>query len=511
MKKHRENAVRGVNSIEMGAEKQCSKYVSLALMIMLSLSTQVLGVAKSSVVAGIFGATQQMDAYNFANSFLTFLFSIITAAVPTIIIPCYVKKKESSKAINGFITIIYGCMILIAGSMVCLRKPIITAITNRGNEFTSLVCEVLLILTFAHCFGAVNNITMAFFQSQGKYNLPKLVNLIVQLLVVGFLLACRKISILDYTWIVAAGIMLGFALDLYFAFRCGWRYLPTLALRDPEIVRMIQSFLPIMLSTSVYQLSLMTDSLLTERLEEGMLTILVYASQISAIVNSVVLGNLQVYIYPRVIRNIQAHNSQKLFWKQSEALHCIVWLVIAGFLVVGREGISILFEHGAFSSKAADMVYWGAGIYILGQQFNVIRDMIYKYFYANGNTKVPSRNSIVVSINNIVISLILMSLIGFYGVILGTVCASGLSLLMILCRFKKNYGFEIKVRSIFFAYGKNAASGVTTTVIMLLLKEYLMINNDIIAVLVYGFITIVLYSAFQRILNKGIIEAFKAI
>ena len=75
-------------------------------MIVLSLLTQVLTIAKTSLVAGTFGLSTEMDAYNFANSIISLLFGLFAGGIPTIVIPSYVKN-EDRKNIDGFLTLIF--------------------------------------------------------------------------------------------------------------------------------------------------------------------------------------------------------------------------------------------------------------------------------------------------------------------------------------------------------------------------------------------------------------------
>ena len=78
----------------------------LSLMIILTLLSQILALYKSRFTATSFGATNYMDAYNFALNIATFLFAFVTTGVTTVIIPAYVKKTDK-KAVNSFITINY--------------------------------------------------------------------------------------------------------------------------------------------------------------------------------------------------------------------------------------------------------------------------------------------------------------------------------------------------------------------------------------------------------------------
>ena len=94
-------------------KKQYKNWGALALMIGITCIAQVVTLMKSSVVAGIFGTDIEMDAYNFSNSIVSFLFGFISSSVTTIVIPCYVHKKNR-KNVDTFITILYGCMLMIA-------------------------------------------------------------------------------------------------------------------------------------------------------------------------------------------------------------------------------------------------------------------------------------------------------------------------------------------------------------------------------------------------------------
>lgn len=484
------------------------RYISLILMIIISFGAQILGVIKTSAIAGIFGATQEMDAYNFANSMASFLFAFIATAVPTIIIPAYIKKKDDTRDVDCFLTCIYGVIILLVVLLIVFRFPIVALLTSREETYTNLVCTSLMILLVAQCLFSCTYVTTGFYQTKGQYNLPKGINFFVQALVICVLLIRKNLSITHYIYIIASSLILNAFLDIGIAIKMGWRYRPSFSL-TPQVRDYLKTFLPLLFSTGIYQISLITDTIITEHLEVGMITVLAYTSQVSGSVNALVVGNLLIYMYPRIVSDVVSGKKQAVFWKQTQAMHCIIWLVIAGFITVGREGISILFEHGAFSKDAADAVYIGAAIYIFGQQFNVVRDLIYKYFYAKGDTKTPASNSVIVSICNIGISLLLMPLLGLYGVIIGTVCASFISFCVIFVRFIKRFGFDGSKAKAIGAYLKNVLIGISTVISVCFIKKYLPGEMDLLVILICGLATIVVYLILQIVCNKQILKTFQ--
>ena len=75
--------------------------ISYPLVILVSLLIQGLGLLKSMYLSGSFGASQILDAYYLSNVFTISIFSIVGAAITTIVIPelndttpFYEKKKN---------------------------------------------------------------------------------------------------------------------------------------------------------------------------------------------------------------------------------------------------------------------------------------------------------------------------------------------------------------------------------------------------------------------------------
>ena len=104
--------------------KEYRNSFSLILMIIITGITQILTLMKSSLVAGIFGTGTEIDAYNLANSIVSFLFGFIAAGISTVIIPNYVKNTNR-KNVDTFITALYGLIAFIVFILIVFRYQII--------------------------------------------------------------------------------------------------------------------------------------------------------------------------------------------------------------------------------------------------------------------------------------------------------------------------------------------------------------------------------------------------
>lgn len=486
----------------MENKKQSKNYIALIIMIILSIVSQILTLARTSVVAKNFGATSAMDAFGLSNSVATLIFGFITAGISTIIIPSYINKEK--KHVDSFITLIYGIISIVVVLIILFRYQIVGSFSNRDDVYIGLACDILIIILAAQFFQAIINITAAFFQSENRFNIPKIINLFSQIFVIVLLLVFKNLTIIEYTFIVAGGILFNFIFDIAVAFFLGWRYKPSFHFNNSETKIILKKFIPIMISAGVYQLSLFIDTLITERLGVGKISILSYSTQIISMVQTVVIGNLMIYIYPKIIKGVKEKSEKMVFWNQTEVFYTITIMLIAGFIVIGKEGIVVLFQRGAFDSNTTSAVYLCTSLYLFGMQFNVLRDMIYRYFYAVGNTKTPSANSMMVSILNIIISLVLVVFMGFYGVVIGTVASSIISTFVIYIRFSKKLGLGSPWILIVGKYFRNLIIAFISIIIVLITKYFLPISNPLVAIFVYGIQLVAVFFIIEFIFNRKI-------
>ena len=489
--------------------KESKGSTTLPIMIILTCFAQVIVLIRSSLLASQFGASMEMDAFSLSNSIVTFVFGILASGVPTIIIPHYVKKTKV-QSINSFVSLIYVFLLFFFSIVFLCRFPLIRLLSGKQGDFLLLAGNLLIALIIGQFAVSVTNVTIAFFQSNNKYNLPRITALFSNSLLVLFLMINNDLTIYEYTMALSASLFFNFIIDVIFAYYYGWGFMPSFHL-DEEVKKMIKTFFPIVFSSGVYQVSLFVDSAIVSRLETGQLTILSYSSQITNMVYTIIVSNLLAFSFTKIVKKTQSNGAQTSFWRIAKICHMFECLIVAGFLVVGKEAVGLFLGHGRFTQESVNIVYIGSCIYIFGQQVSIIRELMYRYFYSLGNTSIAAINSVIVSVSNIVISLILVSIIGYYGIIIGTVSAAFLSLIFSFVQFKCVVGFECSLFFIFKGFIKNLISCSITVVLVVFLKRIIDFNSRIIELLVFGFLTVICYCVIEKILDKDLITDIKMV
>lgn len=485
------------------------EYGILIGMIMISILTQVVNLVKGATVAQKFGATVDMDAFNFTQSISNFIFSFLATGITTVLVPAYISKN-SQKAINSFISLIYGACIVVIIIINIFKYPLICMFSSGSQRFIEIALEVFLVNMLANFILYLNGVTNAFFQCKEKFIIPKLMNLLTMVLTVVLIFSIEDISILKYTYILLISAIVSSLVQIVLAIKNDFRFFPEIKFKDETLKKMVGIFIPTVFSTGLYQISLLTDSMISSNLGEGQLSVLNYANSIMSLVSTLIISNLITYVYPKIsvaINNNDEEESQKRFFDYIILFFCVMCLIVVAFIIVGEESVKILYERGKFTSTVTRNVFLCTVLYMIGMPINVARDLVYRYFYAKGDTKTTLKNSVIISILNIVISILLAKIIGIYGIILGTVITSYMSLSMILKRYKENFGLFINVKEFLGEITKVFLISVITTVGVLVLKKQLMfIPNVIISIVVYGIIVTVLYIGLCYILKSRIFK-----
>ena len=471
--------------------------------MIITFLTQILTVYKSSIIAANFGANVELDAYNFANNISLFFLTFVGSGLTTVVIPAYVKKLDK-KAIDTFLSVVFLITGILLAVTFLFRGQIVDLLTNREPEFKVLVCGVMLLTILIQFFPALLGVTTAHFQCIGKFNIPKIVLLLSNVGIILTLTIWKTFSLYEYLYVLFAGALFQFIVDLVIAIKNGFSYHFSLNIHNPRYKETMRIFIPTLLSTGVYKINTMIDTLLSSNIGAGQLTILTYANMIVTMVNSLIIGNLVIYAYPKIVQIVAKNETvaQNALWKYSIAFHKVVCLILVGFFCAGREFVGLLFEHGEFSHSAATIVFYCMCIYMIDQQFNIIRDLIYRYFFAHGDTKYTMKNGVFSSIVNIFLSIILVQYIGLFGIVIGTSVAGLASLISILIKFRRKYGFLAPYKPYLIEFLKNLLMATATICIIFIIKQSMPPLNYLLTFVLYGILCCIIYAIGMLIIKK---------
>ncbi len=413
--------------------------VQFLLMLVLTLMTQVVSLIKSSLLASKYGASASIDAYNLLLSLSVFIFSFFATGITTVLIPAYVKKEKDS-VINSFLTFIYLAAVAVSGLFLIVRTPIITLISNGNLVFEQTAQSIISVLVFSQFFNTFMGVTTAFLQVEGKYNIPKWATLVTNLLLV-FSLFYLDADVYNLSIVTGVVTIINAVIQFYYCVQYGMRFRFNFEFKSSGFCTMMQIYLPTVFSTGLYQFNLLIDSFLSSSAGEGNVTILSHSNAIVGMLNTLVVGNIMIMAYPKLSESLLSSLKEGVerFKNISYFISIMGYIILILFFILGRDVLEFLILRGNFQQDDFEVYYNCVTLYLLGFPINMLRDLVYRFFYAKGDTKSTFYNSIIVSLLNFVLSVALTQIIGFYGIILGTLLSSILSFMMIQWRFSKYY------------------------------------------------------------------------
>lgn len=415
------------------------------LMMLIALVAQGISLYKARYTAVNFGAGSQMDAFYLDMNMASFLFTFFSGGITTLLLPAYLRR-EKPRSLDSFIALSLGSGFLAAVLLSVFRYPLIGLLSDRGTAYTAMAAEYLPFCLLMQGGGSLMAITAAYYQSRNIFILPRILSLLCNAGLAAVLWLYPGLEFKAYfTWLLG-WTLLNLLCNVGFCVGAGFRFRPEASLRDPELLGMLRLLLPTLVSTGVFKLQNMIDTGLANKLPEGSLSILSYSLSVISLINTICLGNLITYLYPKMILRMQQGLADTYLWRSCGGLHALVCAMFLGYCLCGREGLSLLFAGGVMGESELTGIWLCTGIYLFGQQGNIVRDMVYRYFYARGNTAAASRNGIMVSCLNVVFSLALTPFVGIYGIVLGTVLSGMVSLAMIVRQYKRRYGAEVCLR-----------------------------------------------------------------
>lgn len=407
---------------------------------------QVISLLRTTALATNFGISNDMDAFNFANTAMVCLVNIMGPSVATVLIPFLAKMRdgiEDRNILNTYITAIMAItyMLLltyfIIGSMYFFAGS-----SSHGLTFQELTFLLTFILGIAQYTRLISSIQTAFLQMDGKFIIIKVVAVVSAILSYIYIIITPNLSIME------AAICIGLSyvvecIGLIFSNRNKkYKYRAKFKWADAEFRKLMRLTVPVTLNSVIYQVTVLLPNILARFFGEGYISTMVYANQIISIMQTLIIINLISMLYPTLTRSFnrsieEAKKKLVLFINGSNML---VIPMISGMMMLGGLVIKVLFERGNFTHDST-IIVWQFLIFLsLALPFVVIREFIFKAFYAMGDTKTPVKNSLIVIIIQIIFLAAGSFWIGVYAIMLSPLLAAVLSTILGYRDLRKKIG-----------------------------------------------------------------------
>lgn len=440
---------------------------SAALLIILTMSSKVLGFARETVIAALFGATALTDAYNMALSIPTLLYSGVAAAISSVFIPVYdrFRRQERDKSLV-LRTLVYGAgltiLIFVLPVGLFSRQLVGLFAVGFDDATAALTARMAQILCAILIFRFISSVARAVLHVNRNFIIPGLDGFPYNLVIIGVSFALYpRLGIYALVWATLLGVasqsLFKFPWLLKTNFYGSWKE----SCRDglKEIIFLLP---PVIIGSMAGQIKAMTDKVFASTLAEGSISYLNYSSRLIGLPQGLLVTAIITVVYPSLvgyINNREYNEFRQTFTKAVNSMQFMLMPMVVGFIVLALPIIQVVFQRGNFDSVAAAQTVLPLQAYSIGLVGTMLNSFSTKSLYAMGDTKTPLYVTLLTITLNVVLNFIFIGPLRHGGLALATSLAhwvGGIILVWILAR--KIGGID--VRPILMDFGKSLAASL---------------------------------------------------
>lgn len=414
---------------------------------------KILGLVRNIVFANYYGTGFEATAFFTASRIPLQLLDItLGAAISSTFIPVfneYMQKNGKERAIsfaNNFLNVIILISIVLSILGMFFASPIVHLISPNLDEQTmSLTVSLAKILFPILFFTAVAFVFVGFLQSMDEFNIPAIISVVSNgLLIIYLLVFNNKFGVKG----VAIAMLIGWGtqvlVQLPSVIKKGFKYKFKIDFKDEGLKKVVKLAIPILISSWVQPINNIINLRLASGLENGQaVSAIEYAYTLYLIVVGVFSYTLSNIIFPSLSK-LNASNDEEQFKDIiKKAISISIFFIIpmsVGIGFLSTNIIKIIYERGEFTQNSTMLTSGALQLYAIGMIGYGLMEVLNKTFYAKQDAKTPMLISGFAIIINVILSVIFVKMIGYTGLPLAASITSILTTMLMLVVINKKIG-----------------------------------------------------------------------
>lgn len=377
--------------------------------------SRLLGLARETVMAGLFGATGLVSAYRVAAIVPTMLHDLLVGGmVSSALVPVFSEYAERDQAeLWRVASLVITLAAIVLGGFTLLGELLAPKISRLlGGGFSSpLLTETTRLMRItipALLFLSLSSILSGLLYGLRRFAFPAFTTAIFNAAIVTVaLLGATRLGIRS----MALGLLLGSILQVALQVPGvrGMRFTPALNLRHPGLRRILRLSLPIFMGLVISQIAVGIDRNLASRTGEQSIAWMQYATtliqfplgMVSAAISLAILPSLSRYALsweqPSSHGELGSHGGDRELAAfratLGQGLRLVLLLIIpaaVALFLLAEPVVRLLFQHGDFTPPDTIQTARALRAYLIGLTFAAVDQPLVFAFYARQDTLTPA-------------------------------------------------------------------------------------------------------------------------
>ncbi len=369
--------------------------------------SRISGLIRDIFLTHFLGVTWVADSFGIAFVIPNMLRGLFgEGALAAAFIPTYTEfkeKKSSEDAIHLAINLLSILCIVLIILVICgiLLAPIIVHIIAPGlspkakvltAHLTRILFPYLFLIGLTSVLISILNAHSIFFYPSLS---PALFNfgIILPIVVYSFI---QETTLPQKAYLFSAGVILGGLFQLITNFHLiknvGFHLKFFINLKQKSLKKIWKRMIPGIIGIGIREVNVVVDTLLATLLVTGTVAALQYGNRLMQLplgVFGIAIGSV---VLPLFSRHTAYNNIKELKNSIRQAFNMILLImlpIIALILVMGKDIVSLIYQHGEFGEKALTMTFSALAFYSVGLVSHSSVRIFATAFFALKNTKKP--------------------------------------------------------------------------------------------------------------------------
>jgi putative peptidoglycan lipid II flippase len=383
--------------------------ISFTLMIVI-LITKVAGFLSSAILNNRLGASRESDLFFLANTIPEMLGNLLLIGLASaVFVPVFIKAKNNieksrfHEVFNSLLNlslIVYTILAIVISIFADKIFPIfLNTFVHSQFEFSQMelmrAADMMRLLMIPQIFLGIGAYYTGGLNAYNRFVIPQLAPLFFNVgRIIGayFFVPIWGVEGLVYGTIIGSLLYIGIQLPL--AIKVGIRHAPILDLRDKEVLDSIRVGIPRMLGLAGEQIGLAANRLIAARFVAGSVTAYNLGVQMISIPLSLFGATFSVASFPALANAYQSGNKDEFVRLLVSTMQQILFLAIpTTFIILVLRVPLVRLLYGTFGGQFVWddtlLTAWVVLFFTIGLSFESLRTILYRSFYAVGDTIRP--------------------------------------------------------------------------------------------------------------------------
>jgi len=517
-----------------------------------------LGLLRDRLLAGTFGAGNELDVYYAAFTVPDFVASIlIFGAISAAIIPIFSSylvrsREEAFGYFSNVLNVFLGCLILVCVILIVFTPAIISLMApGFSGEKKEVAVMLMRIMFLSPIILGASNMISGVLQVFHRFLVTALAPLLYNIgIIIGIFFFVPEFGTAGLAWGVVFGGVMHLLIQVPSLFFSGFKFKASFNCKDPGFLKTIKLMVPRSLGLGAGQLNTVATTAIASTLMAGSVAIFNLAKNLSYILVNAVAVSASTASFPAMSKAFLKEDKSEFLQKFSSILRQIVFLLVPASLlliVLRAQIVRVVLGAGKFDWADTKLTTACLGILALNLIAHALILFLSKSFYAAHNTKIPATISAVTVVLNIALSLLLVWLVSFFpsfnlflqnflrlggvanagiiALVLAHTIIEGIEALWLFIMFYKKFS-NIPIKEILDSLYKTLVASLVMIIAVFVVRQILgsilnlqtfwglavqLIISGAVGVVVYIFIAHLLKSPENKILISSFFKRFFAI